>query len=67
MFLCKLHKNPKAVGPKAREALRLMDDKREKEQVVQLAPLKEPGKGRGSVGGIRAASRDLGIDPHTAP
>lgn len=34
----------------------------EAEKVAQDAPLKEPGKGRGSKGGVRAAARELGID-----
>src|SRR5690554_604209 len=36
-----------------------------KDKVAQVGPLKEPGKGRGSTGGIRKAARDLGVARQT--
>lgn len=44
------------------EWIKLTEETEEEQKVAQLAPLKKPGAGRGSKGGIREASRELGID-----
>lgn len=49
------------------EWVRLTQQAQEASLVAQPEPLKKtPGKGRGSTGGIRAASRELGIEKEDA-